>query len=494
MLNPIKVYNTFSQKKEEFVPLFDGRVNMYVCGVTVYDHAHIGHARAAVIFDVVYRYLKYRGYRVAYVRNFTDVDDKIINRANAEGKSWKEIADTFINEYSEDMQALGVQSPTHEPRATDHITEMIELVSTLIERGHAYELDGDVYFSVGSFSEYGRLSKKNIDEQLSGARVEKDERKRDPRDFALWKASKPGEPWWPSPWGNGRPGWHIECSAMSCKYLGETLDIHGGGKDLVFPHHENERAQTEAATGKPFVRYWVHNGFVNINSEKMSKSLGNFFTVKEILKEYHPEVVRLFLLSHHYRSPVDFSQETMKDVENGIERIYAALVDIDVLIGQSQPQPVAEGSLSALEAAAYQDVQALAGRFEEAMDDDFNTAQAVGAVYHVVRALNRFMTDKQFEKTGQALAVLAEASRQIVRLGGVLGVFQVPPADYLEGVKRKKLAQLAVSVEEIEQLIAERNQARSSKNWARADEIRAGLQQKGIVLEDRKDGTTWSVV
>ncbi|HNR14899.1 MAG TPA: cysteine--tRNA ligase, partial [Thermodesulfobacteriota bacterium] len=301
-MNPIKVYNTFSQKKEEFVPLFDGRVNMYVCGVTVYDHAHIGHARAAVIFDVVYRYLKYRGYRVAYVRNFTDVDDKIINRANAEGKSWKEIADTFINEYSEDMQALGVQSPTHEPRATDHITEMIELVSTLIERGHAYELDGDVYFSVGSFSEYGRLSKKNIDEQLSGARVEKDERKRDPRDFALWKASKPGEPWWPSPWGNGRPGWHIECSAMSCKYLGETLDIHGGGKDLVFPHHENERAQTEAATGKPFVRYWVHNGFVNINSEKMSKSLGNFFTIKDILNEYHPEVVRLFLLSHHYRS------------------------------------------------------------------------------------------------------------------------------------------------------------------------------------------------
>ena len=490
----IRVYNTFNQQKEEFVPLHDGKVNMYVCGVTVYDHAHIGHARAAVIFDVIYRYFKYRDYEITYIRNFTDVDDKIINRANREGKAWNEIAETYIKDYTEDMEALKVQPPTHEPLATDHIDEMIDLVTKLIEQGHAYELDGDVYFSVESFADYGKLSKKNIDDQMAGARVETDERKRDPRDFALWKKSKPNEPSWPSPWGDGRPGWHIECSAMSRKYCGDTLDIHGGGRDLVFPHHENERAQTEAATGKPFVRYWIHNGFVNINSQKMSKSLGNIFSIKDILKEYHCEVVRLFLLSHHYRSPVDFSPDTMKEVEGGIDRIYAMLGLIDDVIGGADCSPVDEKALNDKEKELYEDVKAMPQKFEEAMDDDFNTAQAIGVLYQAVRALNRFLTDKKFKRTDQARAILAAARNHFARAGSVLGVFQTPPSEYLERVKKKKLATLDITVAEIDQMVEKRIQARKNKDWARADEIRDALLKKGIVVKDGKDQTTWDVV
>ncbi len=489
----IRVYNTFTQKKEEFVPLQEGKVTMYVCGVTVYDHAHIGHARAAVIFDVIYRYLKSRGYEVIYIRNFTDVDDKIINRANEEGKAWDEIARTFIMDYTEDMQSLLVEPPTHEPLATEHIDEMIALVSQLIDQGHAYEVDGDVYFSVKTFAEYGTLSKKNIDEQMAGARVEKDERKRDPRDFALWKKSKPNEPSWPSPWGAGRPGWHIECSAMSQKYCGGALDIHGGGQDLIFPHHENERAQSEAATGKSFVRYWIHNGFVNINSEKMSKSLGNIFTIKDILKEYDPEVVRLFLLSHHYRSPVDFSPETINEAARGIDRIYAALGEIDDIIGNGEVVPVDEGALSALEKEVYEEVKAVPHEFQKAMDDDFNTAQCIGGIYHAVRAINRFMTDKAFENAGQARAILAEARNHFTLIGGVLGLMQTPAADHLEIVKNKKLVALKITVQEIERLLEERTQARKEKNWARADEIRDRLMRKGIILKDGKDRTVWNV-
>lgn len=494
MPEPIRIYNTFTQKKEEFIPLREGRVGMYVCGVTVYDHAHIGHARAAVIFDVIYRYLQHRGYNVTYVRNFTDVDDKIINRANKEGKSWKEIAETFIRDYTEDMRALNVTPPTYEPLATDHISEMINLVSSLIDRGYAYELDGDVYFSVEKFSDYGKLSKKNIDEQLAGARVETDERKQDPRDFALWKKSKPNEPSWPSPWGPGRPGWHIECSAMSQKYLGKTLDIHGGGRDLIFPHHENEQAQSEASTGAPFVRYWIHNGFVNINSEKMSKSLGNIFAIKDILREYHPEVVRLFLLSHHYRSPVDFSPEIMKEVESGIERIYTTLADIDALIGDLTCPPVNPGEFTGLERDIYEEIAAMPERFEESMDDDFNTAQCIGNLYHVVRALNRYLTDKKFKKTDQAITILEEARNHVACIGTVLGLFQTPPAEYLAMVRTKKLATLDISAEEIERLVEERAQARKAKEWARADQIRNSLMQKGITLEDKKDATTWTVI
>jgi len=489
----LRIYNTLTQKKEEFIPLHENQVSMYVCGVTVYDHAHIGHARAAVIFDVIYRYLKYLGYTVTYVRNFTDVDDKIINRAITEGTSCEEIAERYIKEYTDDMKALGNEFPTHEPLATKHVEDMIKTIQVLIERGYAYELDGDVYFEVGKCSQYGILSKKNMDEQMAGARVETDERKKDPRDFALWKKSKPHEPSWACPWGEGRPGWHIECSVMSQKYLGETIDIHGGGGDLVFPHHENEIAQAEAVTGKPFVRYWIHNGFVNINREKMSKSLGNFFTIRDILKEYHPEVVRLFLLSHHYRSPVDFSPETMKEAEAGIERIYATLGEIDALIGSKEYPAVEESLLNEEEREVYNEITTLSQEFEQAMSEDFNTAICLGHSYHTIRTLNRHLPNQQFVKTDQARALLAEARAVFSRIGNVLGLFQVQPAEYLEMVKKKKLAQLDITVEEIERLVEERSQARKAKNWQRADQIRDTLLKKNIILEDSRGTTGWKV-
>jgi cysteinyl-tRNA synthetase len=492
--HPIHLYNSMTQKKEEFVPLKENQVTMYVCGVTVYDHAHIGHARAAVIFDVIYRYLKYRGFKVTYVRNFTDVDDKIINRANREGVSWKMIAETYIREYTADTQALGNESPTHEPLATEHIADMIKIITTLIEKGYAYELDGDVYFEVGKFVGYGKLSRKNLDEQMAGARVEADERKKDPRDFALWKKSKPGEPFWPSPWGEGRPGWHIECSAMSQKYLGETIDIHGGGRDLIFPHHENEIAQAEAASGKSFVRYWIHNGFVNINQEKMSKSLGNFFTIKDILKKYHPEVVRLFLLSHHYRSPVDFSAQTMNDAKAGLERIYTTLAEVDALLAEKDFPEVKEEGLSVFDKGLYEEVENLLSQFEQAMDEDFNTALALGHVYNAVRALNRFLSDSEFKKTDSARSVVALARKAFSQIGTVLGLFQVKPPEFLAMLKNLKLSDLDIPpVDEIEKLIEERNQARREKNWKRADEIRDSLLKKNIILEDGRGKTTWKV-
>jgi len=492
--HPIHLYNSMTQKKEEFVPLKENQVTMYVCGVTVYDHAHIGHARAAVIFDVIYRYLKYRGFKVTYVRNFTDVDDKIINRANREGVSWKMIAETYIREYTADTQALGNESPTHEPLATEHIADMIKTITTLIEKGYAYELDGDVYFEVGKFVGYGKLSKKNLDEQMAGARVEADERKKDPRDFALWKKSKPGEPFWPSPWGEGRPGWHIECSAMSQKYLGETIDIHGGGRDLIFPHHENEIAQAEAASGKSFVRYWIHNGFVNINQEKMSKSLGNFFTIKDILKKYHPEVVRLFLLSHHYRSPVDFSAENMNDAKTGLERLYTTLAEVDALLEGKDFPEVNEEGLSARDKKLYEEIKTLIAQFEQAMDEDFNTALALGHVYNAVRALNRFLSDSEFKKTDSARSVVALARKAFSQIGTVLGLFQVKPPEFLAMLKNLKLSDLDIPpVDEIEKLIEERNQARREKNWKRADEIRDFLLEKNIILEDGRGKTTWKV-
>lgn len=490
---PIHLYNSMTQKKEAFIPLKENQVTMYVCGVTVYDHAHIGHARAAIIFDVIYRYLKYRGFKVTYVRNFTDVDDKIINRANQEGVSWKTIAETYIREYTADTQALGNESPTLEPLATDHIADMIKIIMTLIEKGYAYQLDGDVYFEVSTFSEYGKLSKKNLDEQLVGARVDADERKKDPRDFALWKKSKPGEPFWPSPWGEGRPGWHIECSAMSQKYLGETIDIHGGGRDLIFPHHENEIAQAEAAAGKSFVRYWIHNGFVNINQEKMSKSLGNFFTIKDILKEYHPEVVRLFLLSHHYRSPVDFSIESMSDAKAGLERIYTTLADVDALLEGKEFPDVKEEELSAPDKELYEEIKNLLPQFEQAMDEDFNTALALGHGYNAVRALNRFLSNPELKKTDSAGGIVALARKSFSRMGNALGLFQMKPAEFLALLKIQKISDLDITIDEIEKLIEERHQARRKKNWKRADDIRDTLLKKNIVLEDGRGKTTWKI-
>ena len=330
----LRIYNTLKGKKEEFIPLEPGKAGMYVCGPTVYDNCHMGHARASIVFDVVFRYLMYKGLHVTYVRNITDIDDKIINKANDEGVGFEVITKRYIKSFHDDMLDLGNKPPTLEPKATGHIKEIIEIIKRLIASGHAYQVDADVYYSVENFGEYGKLSGRKTDELISGARIDVDERKQSPLDFALWKSSKPGEPSWGSPWGEGRPGWHIECSAMSCKHLGESFDIHGGGKDLVFPHHENEVAQSEAASGKPFAKYWLHNGFVNVNQEKMSKSLGNFFTIRDLLGLYHPEILRFFLLTTHYRSPIDYSDQSLKDAETALERIYTTLGTIDSLLSQ----------------------------------------------------------------------------------------------------------------------------------------------------------------
>jgi cysteinyl-tRNA synthetase len=485
----LRVYNTMTKKKEKLVPLHEGRIGMYACGVTVYDLCHIGHARSAVVFDVIYRFLRHKGYKVTYVRNFTDVDDKIIKRAQEEGVGFEEIASRYIEEFYADMGALGLMPPTVEPKATEHISEMIVLVQRLIEEGHAYQVEGDVYYAVESFPEYGKLSKRTLDEMQAGARVEVDERKRNPLDFALWKAAKPGEPSWASPWGKGRPGWHIECSAMSQKYLGDTLDIHGGGKDLIFPHHENEIAQAEGATGRPFVRYWLHNGFVNIEKEKMSKSLGNFLTIKEILKEYHPEVVRFFLLSRHYRSPIDFSSQGMEEARRNMERFYQTLAGIDEVIAQEKArEPVPEG-LSPEEMAVYRRAEEFPDTFAEAMDDDFNTAVALAALFELGHDLNRILQDPSphapqiLHKGREAFAVARE----------VLGIFQEDPHVFLEAERERKTEKLTLTPKEIEKLIAEREEARNKKNWTRADEIRDQLASQGIILEDCPQGTTWRV-
>ncbi len=486
----LRIYNTMIGGKEDFVPLEPGKVKMYVCGVTVYDHCHIGHARANVVFDMIFRYLKFSGYAVTYVRNYTDIDDKIINRANEQGIPWNEIAERFIVEFDRDMAALGLQIPTHQPKATEHIGEIIALVERLVASGHAYGVDGDVYFRVSTFPSYLKLSKRNLEDMQAGARVEVDERKENPMDFALWKGAKPGEPSWESPWGHGRPGWHIECSAMSMKLLGETFDIHGGGKDLVFPHHENEIAQSEAASGKPFVRYWLHNGFVNINSEKMSKSLGNFFTIKEVLSRYDSEVLRFFLMSAHYRSPIDFSDQNLTEAEAGLARIYTALSGVNAALSS---KPNVDGAPAGeAEAELVEKVAGFPARFREAMDDDFNTALALGNVFELVRAVNRFIAESDlFSETQQAL--LRKVNGCIVELGRVIGLFYSDPDAYLSRIKGQKMADLLISGEEIEQMISERAAARKMKDFKRSDEIRNYLLAKGIDLLDGPQGTTWKV-
>jgi cysteinyl-tRNA synthetase len=485
----LRVYNTMTQKKEELIPLHKGRLGMYACGVTVYDLCHIGHARSAVVFDCIYRYLRHKGYEVTYVRNFTDVDDKIIKRAQEEGISTEEIAARYIQEFYIDMGALGMLKPTMEPKATEHIPEMIALVERLVEKGLAYQVEGDVYYAVEGFPNYGKLSKRTLDEMQAGARVEVDERKRNPLDFALWKAGKPGEPSWPSPWGNGRPGWHIECSAMSQRYLGDTLDIHGGGKDLIFPHHENEIAQAEGATGRPFVRFWLHNGFVNIAKEKMSKSLGNFLTIKDILKEYHPEVVRLFLLSRHYRSPVDFSSQGMEEARQNLERFYQVLAGIDEALQKTAEVKKHKGGSAPEETAALQKAEAFTRRFEQAMDDDFNTAAALAPLFELSRDLNRILQSPSAHRT----AILRTGKEAFALTGGVLGIFQQEPRVFLEKERQRKAQAVTITPEEIEALIKERNEARQQKNWARADEIRDQLASQGIVLEDTPQGTIWRI-
>lgn len=495
----MKIFNTMTGKKEDFTPIIRDKVGIYACGVTVYDYCHIGHARSAVVFDVIRRYLKYKGFDVRYVRNFTDIDDKIIRRANEEGSAWDAVAQKYIDEYYTDMDRLGVARADVEPKATEHIKEMIEVIKTLIDRGYAYEVaEGEnksVYFSVDKFAEYGKLSKKEQKELLAGARVDVDERKKSPVDFALWKASKEGEPWWDSPWGKGRPGWHIECTAMVIKHLGESIDIHGGGADLIFPHHENEIAQSEAYTGKPFAKYWVHNGFITIDKEKMSKSLGNFFTIREILDKYDAEVIRLFILSSHYRSPIEFSNEQLHDAESSLERYYSTIARIDDFLSHAlettilplTPPLAKGGNKGGVELESILDK--FKDRFEEAMDDDFNTALAIGHIFELVREANKFLDSKP---SGEAAKALIKRSKDIFEtVGEVLNLFNRTPAQWnIDLLKSKKIS---LTESEIESKIEERRIARQNKDWAKADAIRKELEEKGIILEDKKDGTSWKV-
>jgi len=457
----LNVYNDLTREKEKFVPLYPGRVNMYVCGMTVYDLCHLGHARVLVVFDVIARYLRWSGYELTYVRNITDIDDKIIKRANDNGEPFQELTQRFIDAMHRDAEALGVLPPDLEPRATEHLAEIIEMITRLVERGHAYVAEnGDVYYDVRSFPGYGRLSGKSIEDLQAGARVEPGEAKRDPLDFALWKAAKAGEPAWESPWGTGRPGWHIECSAMSTRALGATFDIHGGGADLTFPHHENEIAQSEGATGHPFVRYWMHNGFVRINDEKMSKSLGNFFTVREILQRYQAEEVRYFILTSQYRSPLNYDEEHLNNARAALTRFYTAMRDL----------PEAEPAVD----------EPLEVKFHAAMEDDFNTPEALAALFELVREINR--TRSVDPDRAARLAALLR------RLGDLLGILQDDPGSYLQGGGS---GDGGLSDADIEALIQRRIEAKKEKNWADADAMRDQLKQAGVVLEDTPAGTNW---
>jgi len=487
----LRVYNTLSGKKEEFQPLVPNKVGMYVCGVTVYDYCHIGHARANIVFDIVYRYLQYSNYDVTYVRNYTDVDDKIIARANERGITSQALSEEFIEAFDEDMTALGLRKPTHEPKATEHIAQIITLVQGLIAKGMAYESAGDVYYSVDKFPSYLKLSKRNMEEMQAGARIAPGELKRNPMDFALWKTAKPGEPSWESPWGAGRPGWHIECSAMSSALLGETFDIHGGGRDLIFPHHENEIAQSEGASGKPFVKYWLHNGFVNVNQEKMSKSLGNFFTIRDILKSYDAEVVRFFILTAHYRSPIDFSDQNLEESRHGLTRFYEALAQLDKGLAKADkeaPQGAVPESLAEPVARLTQ----LEERFRAAMDDDFNTALAIGHMFDAVRAINRILAEENTLK-GRLQEILGRGRDDLLRLGEVLGLFVSEPSAWLARSAQEGLSESGLSAKEIESLILERREARANKDFARSDQIRDDLAAKGIQLLDGPEGTTWKM-
>ena len=475
----LRVYNSLGKKKEHFEPLVPGKVRMYVCGPTVYDSCHIGHARSVIVFDVIVRYLKAKGFDVTYVRNFTDVDDKIIDKANQLGIDSQEVAERFIKEFNEDMDALNVERANIEPKATEHISQIIQFIERLIEKGFAYRINGDVYYSVEKFKEYGKLSGRKLEDMEAGARVEIDERKHNPFDFVLWKSSKPGEPAWESPWGKGRPGWHIECSAMSNEYLGETFDIHGGGKDLNFPHHENEIAQSEAIFGKPFVKYWIHNGFVNIDQEKMSKSLGNFLMIKDVIKTYHPEVVRLFLLSNHYRSPIDFTDQAMDEARSGLDKIYAFLERAEEKIGLISDQDVETGD-------CWQ-------RFSEAMDDDFNSARGIGILFDTVRSTNRLL-DQHQDNLSQKIKKTIQSNRSdILKIGNVLGILMEPPKVYFDKKRFRGLEQKSIDPAVIDKMVKEREEARKTKDWEKADQIRKQLDDMNIIIEDRPDGTIWKI-
>ncbi len=458
----IKLYNTMTRRKQPLVPLEPGKVRMYVCGMTVYDYCHLGHARVMVAFDVVTRYLRWRGLDVIYVRNITDIDDKILRRAEENGESITALTERMIAAMHEDEARLGVLRPDHEPRATGHVAEIISMIDTLIDKGYAYPAaNGDVYYRVRKFADYGKLNNRNLDEMRAGARVDIDEHKEDPLDFVLWKAAKPGEASWTSPWGEGRPGWHIECSAMSKCCLGDTFDIHGGGPDLTFPHHENEIAQSEAANGKPFVNTWMHAGAVRVNQEKMSKSLGNFFTIREVLEVHDPEVVRYLLVASHYRSPINYAPESLAEARKSLERFYTALDGVEL------------ANEATVGDAHYQ------ARFTAAMDDDLNTPEALSVLFELARELNRAKQEDPAKAPGLAA--------ELRRLGGVLGLFGQEPASFLKGVQ----AALPLAEEEIEARIARRTAAKQARDFAAADAIREELAALGIVLKDSREGTGW---
>ncbi len=472
----IRLFNTLTGKKEDLAPIEGKKIGIYVCGPTVYDSPHLGHARAAVMFDVMTRFLKLIGYDVTYVRNYTDVDDKIINKSSETGIPSEEIAKIYIAEYKEAMESLGVTAPDHEPKVTEHIPEIIELIRKIIDRGFAYESGGDVFFSIKKFRDYGKLSKRSPEDMLEGARVDINEQKENPLDFALWKAEKPGEPSWDSPWGKGRPGWHIECSTMSMKYLGNTFEIHGGGKDLIFPHHENEIAQSEAATGELFAKYWLHNGLIQINREKMSKSLGNILNVKDALKRWSREAIRLFFLSHQYQNPADFSEKSMDESEAALERLYLTLKRMRDLTEQNSKKDV----------ELEQRTHAFKQQWMEAMCDDFNTAGAIGGLFDLTKAVNRSIDTNGRTKT------LDLAMAEIKNLSGVFGILETDPDEYLTVEKLSKI-KLDITEEEINRLIEQRSEARKEKNWQRADEIRSYLLSKSIILEDKSQGTIWRI-
>lgn len=462
----MKVFNSLTRTKEELKTIELGKVRMYVCGPTVYNYFHIGNARPFTVFDTFRRYLEYRGYEVNYVQNFTDVDDKIIKRANEEGKDSLEISEKYIEEYFKDADKLGIKRATVHPKVTDTIPEIIAFIETLVNKGYAYASHGDVYFDTKRFETYGKLSKQNLEELDLGARIEVNEQKKHPMDFVLWKAKKEGEPFWQSPWGEGRPGWHIECSVMSTKYLGESIDIHCGGQDLMFPHHENEIAQSEAYSGKTFSNYWMHNGYININNEKMSKSKNNFFTVREILDEFDGEVLRMFILQAHYRNPINFSRDLIEASKNGLDRLYNAKENLEYRLGFAADEKMTEDEL-----AISGQLDKHREKFIEAMDDDVNTADAIAAIFELVRDLNSHVTETSTRE------FIENAHERLVELTSVLGL--------LERAKGSL-------DDEIEALIAERQEARKSKNFKRSDEIRDELKARGIVLEDTPQGVKWS--
>lgn len=466
----MKLYNTLTRTKEEFVPIEEGKVKMYVCGPTVYNFIHIGNARPYVVFDTVRRYLEYKGYDVTYVQNFTDVDDKIIKKANEEHSSMEEVSNRFIKEALTDAEGLGVEKASYHPRVTEEMDGIIEMIQTLIDKGYAYEHDGTVYYDTKKFTDYGKLSKKNLDELIEGAsdRVDKDDAKKNPTDFVLWKPFKPGEPKWDSPWGQGRPGWHIECSVMAKRYLGDTIDIHAGGEDLIFPHHENEIAQSEAANGKPFAKYWMHNGFIMINNEKMSKSAGNFFTVREIAAEFPYEVIRFFILNGHYRSPLNFSRELMQACQNGLERIKNCNTDLQHYINNAP-----DTKLTAEENEKTAELDKFRVQFETAMDDDFNTADAIAAIYELVRYINKTVKENVSKEFAEKEMAMLESLCHAL------------------GINKEKEQAADEDTALIEELIAKRTEAKKNKNFAEADAIRDKLTEMGITIKDTRQGVQW---